>query len=50
MFPLEFSYHTTAGADYSNKDEAQEKYIKTNYMKKIEVLKEKMNKSFKEVQ
>jgi ribosome-binding ATPase YchF (GTP1/OBG family) len=42
----EFSYPTTAGPKYYNIAESQEKVLKTNYIKEIELLKEEMNKSF----
>ena len=48
MPPLEPSYPTPVGPKYSNIGEAQEKYLKVNYVKMIEVLKEKINKSLKE--
>ena len=40
---------TIASPDYFNTAEAQENDLKTNFMKMINVLKEKMNKSFKEI-
>lgn len=50
MAPPEISYPTTAGPEYSNKAEAQEKHFKTICMKMIEFLKEGINKSLKEIQ
>lgn len=32
------SYPTTAGPEYSNIAEGKEKFLKTHYMKKVEVL------------
>lgn len=46
MSPPELSYHTTASPEYSNITETQENDLKTNFMKMIEVLKEKMNTCF----
>jgi hypothetical protein len=43
--PLEPSYPATAGSEYSNIAEAQEKDIKTAFMNMIEVFKDEMNKS-----
>lgn len=40
MSPKEFSYLTTAGPEYTNITEAQEKDFSTDYIKMIEVLKE----------
>lgn len=48
MSPLEPSYTTTAGPEYSNTAEAQENDITTNARKMVEVLTEEMNKSVKE--
>jgi hypothetical protein len=45
MSPSKASYLTTAGSEYSNTSEAQEKDLATNYMKMIEVLTKKTNKS-----
>jgi hypothetical protein len=50
MSLLEPSYPTTAGSEYSNIAEAQEKDPKTAFMSMIEVFKEEMNKSLKEIQ
>ena len=50
MFSIEPSCPTTAGPEYPSITEAQEKDLKTNYMKIIEVLKEEMDKSFNEIQ
>ena len=50
MSLLEPSYPTTAGTEYSNIAEAQEKDPKTAFMSMIEVFKEEMNKSLKEIQ
>ena len=50
MSLLEPSYATTAGHEYSNLAETQEKDLKTNYRKMMELLKEKMNESLKEFQ
>ena len=44
------SYPTIASPKYSNTTEAQENDLETNLMKMIEVLKEEMNKPFKEIQ
>jgi hypothetical protein len=40
----------TTFPEYSNIVEAQEKELRTNYMKMIKVLQEEINKSFKEIQ
>lgn len=45
MFPLEFFYTTTEGPEYSNITEGQEK----QWYEDDRVLKEKMNKSLKEI-
>ena len=44
MSPPEPSHLTTALSEHSNIPEAQGKDLKTNFMKMIEVLKEKTNK------
>jgi hypothetical protein len=44
------SYLTTAGHEYSKIAETQEKDLKANYIKMIEVFKEEMNTSLKEIQ
>jgi hypothetical protein len=44
------SYPISAGPEYSNIAEGQEKDFKTKYMKIIEVLKEDVNKYLKEIQ
>lgn len=49
MSPLEPSYATRVGAEYSSILEAQEKDLKSNYVKMIEVYKEEMNKSLKKL-
>jgi hypothetical protein len=41
LFPLELSYSTIWGPEYSNIAKHKGKDLKTNYMKMIEVLKEK---------
>lgn len=48
--PLDPSYPTTAGPEYSNKAEAEGKHYKSICMKTIEFLKEGINKSLKEIQ
>ena len=48
MSLLEPHYPTKAHNEYSNTAETQEKYLKTNSMKMIEILKEKVKKSLKE--
>lgn len=45
MTPLEPSYPTTEGPEYSHITEVQEKDVKTNYVKMIKFLKEEINKS-----
>ena len=50
MSPLEDSYPTTAVHEYSKIAKVQEKDLKTNCMKMIEVLQEEMNKCLKESQ
>ena len=50
MSPLEPSYLTTADPEHPNIAEAQEKDLKTNYMKMIETLKGEMKKILKETQ
>ena len=50
MIPPESSYPTTGSPGYSNIAEAQDDDPKTNCMKMIEVFKEEMNKSLKEIQ
>jgi hypothetical protein len=45
--PLEPSYATRVGAEYSSILEAQEKDLKSNYIEIMKVLKEEMNKSLK---
>lgn len=49
MFPLEPSYPTTSGPEYSTIAEAQ-KRLKTAFIKMIVVLKQEKNKSLKETQ
>lgn len=49
MPPPEPSYPTSASPKYCNTTEAQEKDVKTNLMKIIELHKEEMDKSFKEI-
>ena len=44
------SYPTTASAGYSNIAEAQEKDLRISLMKRIDVLKEKMNKYLLKIQ
>ena len=48
MSSLQLSSPTTAGPNYSNIADTQEKDLKTNCMKMIEVLKEEMDKCLKE--
>ena len=48
MSPLQPSYLIITGPKYSNL--AEDKDFKTVWMKMIEVLKEEMNKSLKEIQ
>ena len=43
MSPVETSLSITAGPESSNIVKTQGKYLKTNYMKKIYILKEEMN-------
>ena len=52
MSPLEPSYLNTAGPEYSNMAETQEKKksLKNIYMKSVEILKEEMKKSFKGIE
>lgn len=45
MLPSESTYPNAASPDDSNTDKAQEKELKTNYVKMIVVLKEDVNKS-----
>lgn len=47
MFPLEPCYPITLGYAHFNIAEVQGKYLKTNYMKMIEVIKEEVNKPLK---
>ena len=44
------SYPTTARSEYSYTAEAQGNCLKTNFMKMMGVIKEKMNDSLKEIQ
>lgn len=46
MSPPESIYSTTASSEYSNRDEGQEKDLKTSSMKMREVLRKEANKSF----
>lgn len=46
----EFRYPATAGPEYFNIAEAQEKNLKINYMNMIEILEGEMNKSLQETQ
>lgn len=50
MSPLDSIYLITGGSEYPRPAEAQQKYLNINYMKMIQVLKEKMNKSLNERQ
>jgi hypothetical protein len=38
-----------AGPEYSNIPEAQEKDLKTSYIKRVEILEKEINKSLKEI-
>ena len=49
MSPTEPSCPTTAGPEYFNTAEIQEKDLKTNYMEMIEYLEKKMSKSLKQI-
>ena len=49
MSPLESSYSITAGPEYSKVAEAEDKDLKTKYMKVVEVLDKEMNKSLEEI-
>lgn len=50
MAPPEPSYSTTASSEHSDTVEAQENNLKINFMKRMEVLKEEINKLPKEIQ
>lgn len=50
MSPQEAQYPTKAHSAYSNISETQENYLKINFMKIIEVIKEEMNKPLEEIQ
>lgn len=50
MAPLLPVYPTSENFGYSNTAEAEKKYLKSNVMKMIEIVTEKMNKSLKETQ
>ena len=50
MAPSEPRYASTAKPGYPNKTKAQEEDLKSNLIMMIEVFKEKMNKSLKEIQ
>lgn len=50
MAPLKCGYLTIRDSDYFNIAEAQETYLITTCMKIIQVLKEEIGKSFKEIQ
>ena len=49
MSKLESSCPTTAGPEFSNISEAQEKELETNHKKMIEALKEEMSEFLKEI-
>lgn len=49
ILPQEPSYPTTGRPEYCNTTEAQEKDLKRNFMKMIDILKEGVNKSLKEI-
>jgi hypothetical protein len=49
MSPVEPSYTVTAGSEYSNTAEAQEKDMEIACMKMIEFLKSEINKTCKEM-
>ena len=50
MSPPDPSNHTAVDPEKLNTAEAQKNYLKTNLMKTIEVFKEEINKSIKELQ
>lgn len=47
MLPPEPSYHATESPEYFKATESQEKDLKPNFIKMIELLKEEINKSLK---
>lgn len=49
MLAQEPSYPTAERPEYCNTTEAQEKDLKRNFMKMIDILKEGVNKSLKEI-
>lgn len=49
MLPTEISHLTTASPEYSNTVESQGNNLKTNFMAIIDVLKEEINESLKEI-
>jgi hypothetical protein len=50
MIPSEPTYPTKTSPEYSNTAEMQEKNLKTNFLKMINILREEMNKYFKGIQ
>lgn len=50
MSPVQPSYPTTLGPEYSNIAETQGKYFKTNSLKMIEVFNKEINESLIEIQ
>ena len=50
MSPLKFSNTTTASPEYCDIADTQEKDLNLTFMNIIEVLKEEINKSLKEIQ
>lgn len=50
MFPINLSYITIAGTEYSNINEAREKDLKVSYKKVIDILKKEINESCKVIQ
>lgn len=49
MFPLETRYPTTAGQEFSKIADIQEKDFIISFMNMIDVLKEEMNTTLKEI-
>ena len=50
MCPPELSHPTNAGPEYSNIGEAQEKDLKANSMRMVEIFKVEMNRLLREIQ
>ena len=50
MCPPELSHPTNVGPEYSNRAEAQEKDLKANSMRMVEVFNVEMNRLLREIQ